>query len=616
MRRGLLTVLFSGCLFALVFGMKLEVIDRFGTDLARWDALDAEGLGLLVPLAEGRLRFGDLFQPHNEHRIVWTKLLGLAELQLNGQWDARLQCTVNAALHSLVAVGLFLFARRGLAPRLHAPVFVLIALLIGLPLAWQNPIAGFHSQQYFLLGFSLGAIVLLPSARAWSPRWWTGAACTLAALGTMGSGLFAAAIVLFVLALQGWGSRDFRGVFRRALPTVAVCLVALGLGALGRVSVDYHDSLKAGSVGEFLLYTLHCLQWPAERWSWLAAPLWLPVLLLTWQLVRRAAPPGPFPLALLGLAAWVVLQILATAYTRGAGAGLPSSRYIDTLTVGVIANGLALAWLWPQLPRPVVRLVLAAAWLLALAVPGYRQARIIFDTVLPGNRLHLEACEENVRRYLATDDPAQLEARDMPYPDRRALRDRLDHPAIRARLPVSVRRPLPLAPSSGSVGFAEFSTIQRVRSAASLPTEFSGWPATLPTLTHRSFWSATGEGTFRAPLAIERDCVLRLLVAGQGAVSLALVYPSATLNVDLGGVTAGAWKILHVAVPRGRAELQAHVAADSRLVFGEPVEMAVGSYWCRQLVRMGRGLWSAAAGLALLGGLGAWYCASREKALG
>lgn len=169
MPKRLLSFIIPACLFLTVFGLKLDVIHRFGSDLPRWDQLDAEGLAVFVPLAEGKLRLVDLFRPHNEHRIFWTKLLGLIELKLNGQWDARLQCTVNAALHSLIAVAVFLFARRGLAHRLHAPAFVLIALLFGLPLAWENPIAGFHSQQYFLLGFSFGAIWILAVAAGLRP---------------------------------------------------------------------------------------------------------------------------------------------------------------------------------------------------------------------------------------------------------------------------------------------------------------------------------------------------------------------------------------------------------------------------------------------------------------
>lgn len=615
MRRGLLTVLLSGCLFTLVFGLKLEIIHHFGTDLPRWDALDAEGLALYLPRAEGRLHLADLFRPHNEHRIVWTKLLGLAELKLNGQWDARLQCVVNAALHSVIAVFVFLFVRRGLDRRLHAPVFVLLALLFGLPLAWENPLAGFHSQQYFLLGFSFGAIALLPSATAWSPRWWTGTACLFAALVTMGSGLFAAAIILFVLGLQGWVAGNPPGRFRSAVPTVAMCAAALILGALGRVSVDYHDTLKAGSPADFLRYTLHCLQWPAQDWSWLALVLWLPVALLAWRVLRRLdKDAGPLPLVLLGLAAWVVLQILATAYTRGVDGGMPSSRYADTLAFGLIVNGLALAWLWPRLTPWRSCAAVSVAWVLAVIGPVSVQSALIFGRALPANRRHLEACEENVRRYLVTDDSTHLAGDDIPYPGIRALRERIDPPAIRAILPVSVRPPLSLANPSDAGPFVAHSTIRRARKFTPAPAELPAPLSALPKLEQRTLWFSTRAGGFSHALDLPRATVLRFMVAGSGTPELSLVYPSSVVGLELAKMSPTGWHLVHVSVPAGRSVLQARVPENSWLAFSEPVEMAPGSYWSRRLVRTGRLLWPAAALAAGLCGLGAWYCTRREKA--
>ncbi|MFZ5496124.1 MAG: hypothetical protein ACOZE5_12415 [Verrucomicrobiota bacterium] len=608
-------ILVPACLFLLVFGFKLDVVHRYGSDLPRWDALDAEGLALYAPLAEGRLRFADLLRPHNEHRIFWTKLLGLAELRLNGQWDARLQCTVNAALHSLIAVAVFLFARQNLGRTWHAPAFALVALLFGLPLAWENPVAGFHSQQYFLLGFSFGAIALLPAAPPWSARWWTGAACTLAALGTMGSGLFAAAIVLLVLALLGWREGNLAGPFRHAAPTVAVCALALALGVLGHVSVSYHETLKAGSAGDFLRYALHCLQWPAQDWSWLALPLWLPTTLLAWRTWRRQdRAAGSFPLVLLGLAAWVLLQVLATAYTRGAGGGMPSARYADTLAFGLLVNGLALAWLWPRLAPAVTRSGLGVAWILAAAVPATLQADRIFREILPANRRHLEACEENVRRYLATDDASHLDTPDIPYPGIRALRERIDLPAIRAILPVSVRAPVPLAGSDPAGQLISYSTVRHARTYAP-PSPAPALVAALPKLAQRTFWVASS-GCTDFSLSLSKPAVLRLLVAGTGQPELSLALPSFTAPIRLPSLSPTIWRAVYVPVSSPNPVLRAGTPAGSWLAITEPVEMARGSYWCWRLVRSGRFLWPAAAGLALLVGLGAWYCARREKALG
>src|SRR5438876_741033 len=167
-----------------------------------WDQWDAEAMELFVPWFEHDHFIGHLFHPHNEHRIVVTKLQNLALALVNGQWDSRLECVVNAALHSAIAVGFWLLARRWTKPRWHAPLFFLAAALFGLPLAWQNILGGFHSQQYWLLGLSFVAIVLLPFARPWSAGWWIGAAAAILALGTMGSGFLAAAVVLLLVGFR------------------------------------------------------------------------------------------------------------------------------------------------------------------------------------------------------------------------------------------------------------------------------------------------------------------------------------------------------------------------------------------------------------------------------
>ena len=97
------------CLFALILGAKLWVVDRFGSDIPNWDQWDAEGTNLFLPYFQHHLDFIDLFKPHNEHRIFFTKALNLGLLLAGGQWDARVQCVANAALHSAFAVMIFLW---------------------------------------------------------------------------------------------------------------------------------------------------------------------------------------------------------------------------------------------------------------------------------------------------------------------------------------------------------------------------------------------------------------------------------------------------------------------------------------------------------------------------
>ena len=77
-------------LLLVILGAKLWIIQVYGSPLPYWDQWDEAKL-VFKPWLEGHLTWGALFAAHNEHRIVFTRLLDLLELRLNGQWDPELQ---------------------------------------------------------------------------------------------------------------------------------------------------------------------------------------------------------------------------------------------------------------------------------------------------------------------------------------------------------------------------------------------------------------------------------------------------------------------------------------------------------------------------------------------
>ena len=76
-------------LFLLVFGAKLAVIDRYGSDMPFWDQWSKEGELLYVPWFDHGQLWHSLFLPHSEHRMAPTLALNLALVAAGGQWDAR-----------------------------------------------------------------------------------------------------------------------------------------------------------------------------------------------------------------------------------------------------------------------------------------------------------------------------------------------------------------------------------------------------------------------------------------------------------------------------------------------------------------------------------------------
>lgn len=512
-----LTPAFAACLFLIVLGAKWATFDRYGSPMPDWDQWDAEGSALLIPWFEGRDFLQQLFQPHNEHRVILTKLQSLTLVLLNGQWDARLEAVSNALLHAAFAAAFWWLGYRWISPpartsasRPHQPgpaggatrsagflgaaLFLLTGALFGLPFAWQNLLGGFHSQQYWLVGLALATIATLPFCRAWSAAWWCGAIAAVLALGSMGSGFVGAAVVLLVI---GWRLLRRHTVLREASPSLAVAAIVVAVGVATRFEPEWHSNLKAATAHDFIFSILHSLQWPLRDQHWAALVLWLPWLVLACFVLRTPAGPrtirrNPEPPSssttaedgreayairtsqvIVALGGWTLVQVVATAYARGVGADYPASRYMDTLAFGAMANGLALAWLvaWRRYPAPAsdrahsdrgsetVRViglgVLTLAWLGTLGAGLHRVTVLSFRHELPDARKYYDKAEGHMRHYLATDDPRALAYPDIPYPSAESLIERLANPHLRALMPVPLRAPLPLRPAAPVAAFAE-----------------------------------------------------------------------------------------------------------------------------------------------------------------
>ena len=609
------------CLVAFVLGARWAVIDRFGSDLPEWDQWDAEGLHAIVPWYGHKDFLSELVLPHNEHRVVLTKLLNLGLTVANGQWDQRLECAVNAALPALVAAGLFLLGSRGLGRRWEPLLMLFLMGAFGLPLSWRNVVSGFHSQQFFLIGLSFGAIAWLPFAKPGALRWWIGAACAVLALGSMASGLLASAIVIALLA-----ARLFRrdATWRSVFPAFALCVALVAVGVASRTTVPDHRALMAHSAGEFTMALLQSLDWPWSGFPWLSALLWLPWCLLLPRAVARGpggASAGGFPLILAGLGAWTLLQVMATAYGRGAGAPEPDSRYVDMIVFGQVVNGLALFWLWGRRSAgPASRWALTGLGMAWLAVAGMGMARQTirsFSADLPDIQSYCALCERNVRSYLATGDTDYLQHREIPYPNAGALLGRIRIPVLRDLLPMSVRQPLSLRAADPSSTFTR--SDPRVRQsllpgpAATEDGRVNGLSDSTPRLENRVTWGSynspetvsplewssqpvlpTGDGYLKfevAGHAGESGAALELRDAASGAI-LAYVRPAK--------VPGNAWRAVYVREPRTPFMLVAYGSGPRRwLAFAEPVEMGRLSYWAWRTVRSGT--WIACVSAAATG---------------
>jgi hypothetical protein len=101
----------------VIVGAKFWLIGVAGSVVPFWDQWDAEAAFLYEPYLAGTLGVGHLLAAHNEHRILFTRLLVLLQLEVLAYWDPVGQMIVNAIIYASVIAMILVFyvasCRRG-----------------------------------------------------------------------------------------------------------------------------------------------------------------------------------------------------------------------------------------------------------------------------------------------------------------------------------------------------------------------------------------------------------------------------------------------------------------------------------------------------------------------
>lgn len=473
---------FGWALLALFAGVSLArivYVSLFAEDLPFWDQWDSQLDAVLRPWMDGSFRAETLFELHNEHRVALSRLLTLGLFALNGgQWDNRVEAYFNAGLYAAIHVLLCaLLCRHELDRRVRAATLV-FALCVGvLPFGWENALVGVESARYLMTLIGIAMIALSvhrpPSTATVLLLCLLGAA----SLFTIASGLLSCAAVVAAVLLRRW---------RERLPLHFLVALVVGMGlvsAAGIALIPEHPGaavLRAVDFAEFARAALMIPMWPLQP---LVAPgdwpmalrlmfalvLWAPSLV--W-LVRflRSRRADDAELVAGGILAWVLLQAVAIAHSRGHDMPVLPSRYIDVAAIGLLVNGWfafrfafrfafgfayrpranaatlppgnAISGVVPVLASVVLPLAFLslAAWGLVVRTPGdLREMRLRHQLVL--------VQKENVVEYLRTGDFAHLQQPRLgiPYRNPKGLRAFLENETIHAMLPPSLRSPLPPA---------------------------------------------------------------------------------------------------------------------------------------------------------------------------
>ena len=440
----------------VILGARLWLIQNFGSSLPFMDQWGT--ISVLLPWLNGTLTFDNLFAAHNEHRIFFTRILGISLLALNErQWDPLLEVVVNALLSTLTAVILIAMLNRFLRGAFQNLILITVAVLWSVPYAWENTLIGFQSQFYMMLLFTLITLWGLLHDN-FSFKWWIGVILALSIIFTMASGFFILLVLIIIklyLIIIDMGNR------RSHLPTLLVGIIVTSISLTLLVEVPHHIPLRASNINEFIQVFGNALAWPWVIHPWLCLLLYLPFVALLLRILWLRHKPSQAELFVLALGGWVILQAASMAYARGVGGHPPASRYMDILAFGVLVNLLAFHFIsqsWYGLPswiKPYVN-TYASLWKM-LVVSGIGGLMVMgsWPQIQPKSLQHAEQLK-NTREFISSGKLSVLQNKPnlhIPYFNAEEFARLLSYPQLRAILPHTLTVPTLLQSSQNNSPF-------------------------------------------------------------------------------------------------------------------------------------------------------------------
>lgn len=174
--------------------LQAAVVAAFGTRMLLWD--EFVYVDAFREIGEGRPWLHWIWQQHNEHRIVWTKLLFFAHAPFSG-WNPLVDMYASALLTALIAWGIWKLYRAAGPGR--PAYFVPAALLLCTLAQYMNILYGMMTCHYFTIAGLVWTIVFL--MRGTRGGLAAAIACAFAALVSTLNAVVIAPIGLLVLVM-------------------------------------------------------------------------------------------------------------------------------------------------------------------------------------------------------------------------------------------------------------------------------------------------------------------------------------------------------------------------------------------------------------------------------
>lgn len=287
-------------LIALPLGLMLYIIYKYSLNVPVGDEW---GLSLLViKLHTGGFTWNDFWVPHNEHRILFLRVLLLALAKIGG-WDIRKELYASLLLAALSLLGVWRLARINLKVDwpLQVGLVAFSSLLLFSTTQWENWISG-YGLVWFLNNYcGLVAILALVSWPGWWRGWLAALVASVIASYAIGAGLILWPVSGLGLLIQkrAWGWRPI------------VLWGVAGLAVIAFYFYNYH----AYEVSDNQQHLSYALQHPQEIIIFILAFIGAPFF-RTWDGILPSALGGFVGLALLGFTLYLAWRQAAKSWRQ------------------------------------------------------------------------------------------------------------------------------------------------------------------------------------------------------------------------------------------------------------------------------------------------------------
>lgn len=400
----------------IIFGVRLQIIDIFGSYMPYWDGWGMGGL-LYDHISRG-LSFHDITVDANEHRQVFGRLLAVALFELNHrQWDPIVMMIANSITWTITGLLLIFIAIRHSHETNPIAIIAIILVLWTYPVSLVNALWGVQSHIYFMTLFAvLGSwYVAYP---LFSKQWCVGAFSLFAGGLTLAGGSFVAVSVATVYLIYAWVDNQHRhhhlwtGITAVLAATFGITLILIQDGGGNNLA-------NLNLLNWFLTFS-KTMSWPVRTHVWPFFLFLIPILVIFKHFLNNNINQSKLVPFLLSIYGFIIIIAIAVATARSSEGSGPARRYADFLTLAFIASSFALLFIQQKqfkLPK-VANQLLVVAWLMTIVIAVPYRLEVLQYT-LDDRAYILPFQEKNVRQFINSNDQDWLQGknfRHIPFP--------------------------------------------------------------------------------------------------------------------------------------------------------------------------------------------------------